>query len=78
MTPSGHLIYRKLDCAMMYRIDLSAFSKSECMKIQKDLQPYVWEIYDISYNPPIIDIHWDSEEPFERLFPALVPYASVQ
>ena len=78
MAPPGHLIYGKVNYAMMYRIDLSAFSQTERLKIQKDLQPYVWEIYDISYNPPVIDIHWDSAESFEKIFPFLVPYASVQ
>ena len=63
---------------MMYRIDLSHFSDSQREKILKDLQPYTWEIYDISYIPPIIDIDWRSEKSIKELFPELVPYLIAQ
>ena len=62
---------------MMYRINLSDFSLSEREKIRKDLQPYVWEIYDVSYTPPVIDVHWTSEKSIKELFPDLFPYLTI-
>lgn len=63
---------------MMYRIDLSAFSQAEYVKIQKDLQPYVWETYNVSYNPPVIDVHWTLEKSIKEIFPNLCPYLTAQ
>ena len=62
---------------MMYRLNLSHFSISECEKIRKDLQPYAWEIYDVSYRPPVIDIHWNSEKSIKELFPDLLQYMTI-
>lgn len=63
---------------MMYRIDLSAFSQAERLKIQENLQPFVWEIYDVSHNPPVIDVHWTSEKSIKEIFPNLRPYLTAQ
>lgn len=63
---------------MMYRIDLSHFTESQREKILKELQPYTWEIYDVSYIPPIIDVLWTSEKSIKELFPYLIPYLTVQ
>lgn len=59
---------------MMYRIDISHLSHVERGQLRKNLMPYVWEIYDVSYSPPVIDIHWTSDEDFRNLFPNLVPH----
>ncbi len=63
---------------MTYRLDLSHFTESQREKILKELQPYTWEIYDVSYIPPIIDVHWTSEKSIKELFPYLIPYLTVQ
>lgn len=62
---------------MMYRIDLSSFSNDDREKIRKNMQPYVWEIYDVSLLPPVIDIHWTSEKSINEIFPSLRPYLTV-
>ncbi len=62
---------------MMYRINLSDFSVSQREKIQKDLRPYTWEIYNVSYCPPIIDVHWTSEKSINKIFPDLIPYLGI-
>lgn len=63
---------------MMYRIDLSHFSESQRQKIRNDLHPYIWEIYDVSLCPSVIDVHWTSEKSIKDLFPNLIPYLTVQ
>ena len=62
---------------MMYRIDLSHFSNDKRKKIRKDMQPYVWEIYDVSLRPPVIDVHWTSEKSIKEIFPDVCPYLTA-
>ncbi len=71
-------VHKNGELFMMYRIDLSHFTESQREKILKELQPYTWEIYDVSYIPPIIDVLWTSEKSIKELFPYLIPYLTVQ
>ena len=59
-------------------INLSSFTPEKQAMLREKISALAWEDFFDPEHPEILSIDWDASEPFEAVFPELVPFITYR